>query len=86
MGDIAKLLELFKLYGIGAVVSVGMFFYLNGRLNKLEQKYEECMNARINEAYRTSVSAKTPKPPVEMLAVLPKPIKIERWDAKQRRK
>lgn len=78
MDNIGKILEAVKLYGIGAVVSVAMFFYFNSRISKLEAKYDDCMNARINEAYRVDYSDNNTIGYLEMLAVLPKSIKIKR--------
>lgn len=80
MDNIGKILEFVKLYGISSVVTVAMFLYFNSRISKLEEKYEGCMNARINEAYRADLYNGNLKV-YKQVAVLPKPIRVKRKDA-----
>ena len=79
MLDLSKVIEIIKMYGIGAGISVAMFLYFNSRLNKLEEKYDNCMNARISEAYRAynSVGEKKQKSN-RFLAVLTDPIRVKK--------
>ena len=76
--DITQVGEFVIKHGAKAVLLVWVAMQ-QIQINEIRNDYRDCMNDRVEEnRYRY--------PYPERVAVLPKPIKIERWDAKQRRK
>jgi hypothetical protein len=50
------ILDAIKKHGFLAVGFVFTFVYFQNQINRLENKYEDCMNDRITEAYRMRTS------------------------------
>lgn len=80
---LSEVLELGKKHGFGLVLSLGIFVYFYNRVETLESKYDNCMNERINDAYRNpnqfqGRSAKNTVRDFAKVAILPEKIEIKK--------
>ena len=77
MTDPLSILDAVKKYGLLAVIGVSGFLYLLNRVNTLEEKYEACMNERVNDAYRMRTEQKHERP-TKYYAILTEPVKVKK--------
>jgi hypothetical protein len=77
---LSELLDLIKKHGLPMVACAFVFVQLNWRVSTVEKKYEDCVDARINEAFRLPrhTEDKTLQEPTKMFAILTEPIRIKR--------
>ena len=82
MNETLSILDAIKKYGILGVIGVSGFLYLLNRVNTLEEKYEACMNERVNDAYkmRYNTSEQTEEA-TRYYAVLTEPVKVRKRES-----
>jgi hypothetical protein len=83
MNNLPTILDAIKQHGVGVVVSVAMFLYFNSRISEVEQKYDDCMNERINEAYRVPRTSQNKPDKRRLYAILVEPIKPKKREPNQ---
>lgn len=77
---LTELLDAIKKHGVGLVACAFVFLQLNYRISSVEKKYEDCIEDRINEAFRSSHQTKNKS--IEEInptfAILTEPTRIKR--------
>ena len=73
-----EILDAIKKHGIVSVIAVSGFLYLNSRVGSLEEKYEECMVERINDAYRIPRTSQDKPERQRLYAVLVDPLTFKK--------
>lgn len=77
---LTELLDAIKKHGVGLVACAFVFLQLNYRISTVEKKYEDCIEDRINEAFRGMHQTKNKPTHTEIqptFAILTEPIKIK---------
>ena len=75
---VTELLDAIKKHGLPMVMCAFVFLQLNYRISSVEKKYEDCIEDRINEAFRSSHQTKN-KSIHELnptFAILTEPIRV----------
>lgn len=74
--SLTEILKAIKENGIILVLLVASFIYFQGRITALEQKYEFCMNERIEDAIKQRDFNRTFGIERRAVAILPDKLKI----------
>ena len=74
--NLTEILKSIKEHGIILVLLVASFIYFQGRITVLEEKYEYCMNERIEDAIKQRDFNRTFGLERRAVAILPDKLKI----------
>lgn len=74
--NLTEILKSIKEHGIVLVLLVASFIYFQGKISILEEKYDFCMEERIDDAIKQRDFNRTFGMGNKMVAILPDEIKI----------